>query len=72
MDRQFPREIRMFATRPNVKKAFISITEPTNPNDCKNCGGAEIFALFCATKARSSLPQRLGKGRGILSDFALR
>jgi len=56
MDKIFPKEIKMFASQSKVKKAFISDTPKTNPNDCDHCGGAEVFALFCGLKGPFQTP----------------
>jgi len=48
MDKRFPKEMKMFGTAPNVKKAFVSDVAPILGDDCENCGGVGVFALFCA------------------------
>ena len=64
MDKIFPKELKLYATHPSVKKSFISITEPTGALDCPNCGGTETFALFCAIKGPFQSPATPGAMEG--------
>ena len=64
MDKVFPKEVKMLAKGPKVKKVFISDTEPTSPNDCHNCGGTEIFALFLALRGPFQSPTAPGAKEG--------
>jgi len=64
VDKIFPKEIKMLASNPKVKKAFISDTPPTNPLDCYNCGGTEILALFCAIRGPFQSPAAPGSKEG--------
>ena len=64
MDKQFPKEMKMYATGAKVKKAFVSIVEPTHLRDCENCGGTQVFALFCAIKGPFETPIMPGMKEG--------
>ena len=52
----FPPEIKRYISVPGVKAAFVSDISPVNPHDCTNCGGAQVFALFVATKGPFQAP----------------
>ena len=63
MDKVFPPEIKQYAA--SAIKAFISDVQPINKQlDCYNCGGAEIFALFCAIKGPFQSPGAPGMKQG--------
>lgn len=46
MPKHFPEE--MIQAAKLGKECFLSDIQPTNPYDCKNCGGMGIFILFIA------------------------
>lgn len=46
----------MWATAPNVKASIVSDLQPIGPHDCKNCGGADVMAIFIATSGPFQTP----------------
>lgn len=56
MDKVFPPEIDILIKRIKPKAAFISENKPIGVNDCKNCGGMDMFYVFIATKGPFATP----------------
>lgn len=57
MDKVFPTEFKTLLRNPAVKKAFVSDVQPIGALDCRNCGGAEVMAIFIATKGPFQTPE---------------
>lgn len=50
MPKHYPKDMIALATNPAAKLILLSDTQPTNVNDCANCGGLGLFNVFVATE----------------------
>jgi len=57
----YPKEFKLYATAPAVKKTFVSDVQASNPLDCPNCGGMGTMSIFCAVKGPFESPDPSGK-----------
>jgi len=69
MNKQFPPEIESLIKRHQPKAAFISDIQAVNDNECQNCGGADVFCVFIATKGPFSAPNSPYGSSGESSHF---